>query len=149
MYHYCSYNVFPTKTKLLRISDTVEFRYHFITTLAVSPEDKVIDAISQLKKELASIPSPNSTDQIAAIKQMQLLFTQYKNNTTTIAEDQSVKNINTSLKRQPFQRPAYVQISKPTVPPPRVLIIHNNNNTNPLIVSRTRFKLMSNIQQSQ
>ena len=70
MYHYCSYTVFPTKTKSPRTSDTVEFRYHYITTPAVLPKDKVIDAISQLKKELASIPSPNSANQMAAIKQM-------------------------------------------------------------------------------
>ena len=62
MYHYRSYTVFPTKTKSLRTSDTVEFRHHYITTPAVSPKDKVIDAISRLKKELASIPSPNSTN---------------------------------------------------------------------------------------
>ena len=78
MHHYRSYTVFPTKTKSPRTSNTVEFRHHYIMTLAVSPEDKVIDTISQLKKELAAIPSPNSTNQIAAIKQMQLLFSQCK-----------------------------------------------------------------------
>ena len=70
MHHYHSYTVFPTKTKSLRSSDTVEFYHYYITAPAVSPKDKVIDAISQLKKELASIPSPNSTNQIVAIKQM-------------------------------------------------------------------------------
>ena len=79
---------------------------------------------------------------------MQLLFSQYKNNTTTMAEDQSVKKVNTSLIPQPLQRTTYVQIPKPVVSPPRVPTIHYNNNTNPPIASRTRSKLLSNIQHS-
>ena len=65
--HYRSFKVFPSKTRSPRISDIVEFQHSHITVPEVSPEDKVIDTITKLKRELASIPSPNDSNQMKAI----------------------------------------------------------------------------------
>ena len=57
LHHYRNFTVFPSKTKSSRISDTVEFRHTCITVPQITPEDKVINAITKLKSELESIPT--------------------------------------------------------------------------------------------
>ena len=78
LHHYRSVTVFPNKTRTPRISDTAEFQYHYIIVPIVTSEDKVVDTISKLKTELAGIPTPNSTPQLAAIKNLQEIFSRYK-----------------------------------------------------------------------
>ena len=79
LYHYHSFTVFPMKTRSIRHCDTVEFRHGCIIVPAVTPEDKVVNAISKLKQELAAIPSPNSHNQLNAIEKLQTMFSKYKN----------------------------------------------------------------------
>ena len=43
----------------------------------ITPEDKVIHAISQLKRELAFIPAPNQHDEIEAMSHLRNLFSKH------------------------------------------------------------------------
>ena len=43
----------------------------------ITPEDKVIHTISQLKRELSSIPAPNQHDQIEAMSHLRNLFSKH------------------------------------------------------------------------
>ena len=77
-HHYRNFIVFSNKTRVSRPSETVEFRHHYITVPHITPEDKVLNAITKLKAELAAIRSPSSTSQLAAIKNTQIFFPQCK-----------------------------------------------------------------------
>ena len=45
----------------------------------ITPEDKVVDAVTKLKQELAAITSPNSYNQLNAIEKLQTMFSKHKN----------------------------------------------------------------------
>ena len=77
MNHCRSFTVFTDKSRATRVSDTVEFRHADITVPHITPEDKVIHAISQLKKELASITTPNKQKQLDAICHLRNLFSKH------------------------------------------------------------------------
>ena len=64
LHHYRNFTVFPSKTRSSRVSETVEFRHASITAPQIKPDDKVINAITKLKSELASIPTPDKNNQI-------------------------------------------------------------------------------------
>ena len=66
--------MFLSKNRSSRVSDTAEFRHTFITVLQIIPEDKVINAITKLKSELASIPVPDKNNQIEAIENLRNTF---------------------------------------------------------------------------
>ena len=67
MHHYRNFAVFASKTRSIKTSNTVEFRHATITVPTITPEDKVIQAISQLKTELAAIPTLNQHNQLEVI----------------------------------------------------------------------------------
>ena len=108
LYHYRCFTVFPIKTRSIRQCETVEFRHDIITVPVVTPEDKVVNAISKLKQELAAIPSPSSNNQLTAIERLQTMFSKFKNNepSTTIEID---KNMTT-----PHQHYDTVQTNQPS-----------------------------------
>ena len=66
--------MFTDKARSSRVSDTVEFRHSGFTVPYITLEDKVIHAISQLKRELASIHTPNKHNQLEAISHLRNLF---------------------------------------------------------------------------
>ena len=78
LHHYLCFTVFPAKTRSIIHCDTVEFRHEFVTVPAVTPEDKVVNAISKLEQELAIIPSPSSLNQLNAIEKLQTMFSKHK-----------------------------------------------------------------------
>ena len=82
--HYRCFTVFLTKTRTPRTSDTVEFLHNFITVPHVTPEDRVINAITKIKQELAAVPSPNSSHQLTAIKELKSVFSKCKEKESTI-----------------------------------------------------------------
>ena len=72
--HYHNFNVFPTTTSSSLVSDTIEFRHNNITVPQIIPADKVINAITKLKSELESIPTPNKKNQLEALENLRTLF---------------------------------------------------------------------------
>ena len=68
---------FPSKTRVSRVSDAVEFRHASITVPQITSEDKVIHAITKLKSELASTPTPNKHDQLEAVSNLRNIFSKY------------------------------------------------------------------------
>ena len=69
--------MFPTKTRSSRISNTVKFRHHCITVPSITHEDKIVNAITQLKNELASIPTPNKDNQLEALANLRTKFSKH------------------------------------------------------------------------
>ena len=69
--------MFLSKTRSSRVSDTAEFRHTSITAPQITPGDKVINAITKLKSELASIPTHDKNNQIEAIANLCTLFSKY------------------------------------------------------------------------
>ena len=121
MHHYRNFTVFPTKTRSLRTSDTVEFRHKSITVQQITLEDKVMNEITKLKSNLAPIPPPNGSNQLEALDNLRSLFSKYRekitpsysNNTTEpesnekiavpYVNDSSSSNINESTLSQPTE----------------------------------------------
>ena len=58
MNHYRCFTVFPAKIRSPRSSDTFEFRHNYITVPHVTPEDKCVNVITKIKRELSAMPSP-------------------------------------------------------------------------------------------
>ena len=58
----------------------------------ITPEDKVIHAISQLKRELASIPTPNKHNQLEAIYHLRNLFSKHSRTMKDHNENRTIKD---------------------------------------------------------
>lgn len=126
-----TFRVFTNQTRTPRISDTIEFLHEYITVPYVSKEDKVIDAIAQLKKELSGTPTPSSSNQLVATQRLQEIFSKYKHqdddansNSQTSCQSQN----NSRLKAMPTKQHSHMQTDPPskyfdrstTQPVPRV-----------------------------
>ena len=78
------YNIYITKTRATRISDTVFFKHQYITNPTLSPESHVVVAAQQLSTALqGNILAGNETAE--ALKKVSNLFTKIamaKNETT-------------------------------------------------------------------
>jgi hypothetical protein len=74
MEHHRCFQVYISKTRATRISDTVHFKHQYITNPTVSPESHVVAAAQQLVTALqGNIPAGNETAE--ALKQVSNLFT--------------------------------------------------------------------------
>ena len=95
--HHCrNYTVFPSKTRAIRISDTVEFRHDRIIVPEITPEDRVIGAITRLKAELGAITSPSRNDQLHVIENTRDVFTKYRRREPKNVHQNVVDNVNES-----------------------------------------------------
>ena len=59
--------------------DTVKFRHDSIAVPQTTPEDKVVNVITKLKSEVASIPASDKNNQIEATSNLRNLFSMYSN----------------------------------------------------------------------
>ena len=109
MHHYRSFTVFASKTRSIKISDTVQFRHATITVPKITPEDKVIQAMSQLKTELAAIPTPNQHNQLEAMSHLRTLFSKCS---------KPMKNNNENTRKSKYENEENKEISNdsPRVP---------------------------------
>jgi hypothetical protein len=74
MQHHQCFWVYITKTRAMRISNTVFFKHQYITNPTVSPESHVVAAAQQLTTALkGNIPAGNETAE--ALKKVSELFT--------------------------------------------------------------------------
>jgi hypothetical protein len=74
MQHHQCFRVYITKTRAMRISDTVFFKHQYITNPTVSPESHVVAAAQQLATALKdNIPAGNKTTE--ALRKVSKLFT--------------------------------------------------------------------------
>lgn len=89
LHYYRNFTVFSSKTRASRVSNAVKFHHAVVTAPKITPEDKVIHAMSKLKSELASIPAPNTHDQIEAMPNLRNLFSKHS---------KSMKNPNETIK---------------------------------------------------
>jgi hypothetical protein len=89
-YHRC-FQVYITKTRATRISDTVFFKHQYITNPTVSPESHVVTAAQQLATALkGNILAGNKTAE--ALKKVSKLFTKIaaaKNKTAKAKEQRN------------------------------------------------------------
>ena len=81
-YHHRNFTVFSAKSRAPRVSTTVEFLHAVITMTKSTPEDKAIHATSQLKIELACVPTPNKHDQIEDVANLRNLFSKHSKSMT-------------------------------------------------------------------
>ena len=82
------YSISYKKNRSIRHSGTIEFRHECITVSAVTPEDKVVNAITKLKQKFTAIPSPTSLNQLTKIEKLQTTFSKCKNNEPSTTIDQ-------------------------------------------------------------
>jgi len=74
MEHHCCFQVYVTRMRATRISDTVFFKHQYITNPAISPESHVVAAAQQLATALkGNIPAGNKTAE--ALTKVSKLFT--------------------------------------------------------------------------
>ena len=69
--HYRCQRVVTKESRAERISDTVEFRHHRITTPMVAPEDRIIRSIDQLVSVLKGDKLSATEAQMKAIETLQ------------------------------------------------------------------------------
>ena len=104
----------------------------------VTPKDKVVNAISKLKQELAAIPSPSSLNQLSAIEKLQSMFSNYKKNEpSTTANQHHEENSRPTIsecqsklldaKKQPSKQPS--TLTKQPATPKKKVATHKEIHT--------------------
>jgi hypothetical protein len=58
--HYCCHRVIDAKTKSLCISDTVDFRHHYLTIPAVTPANTIVHSLDTIANAITNAPSTSS-----------------------------------------------------------------------------------------
>ena len=91
MEHHRCFQVYITKTRATRISDTVHFKHQYITNPTVSPESHVVAAAQQLATALqGNIPAGNETAE--ALKKVSDLFTKIAAAKNEVAKAKAQRN---------------------------------------------------------
>ena len=75
--HYRCQRVAPKDTKAVQISDTHEYRHHYLTQPTLTPEDCVLHGLQTLTCALEDAPSQMCKEQLRAISTLQDLFDQW------------------------------------------------------------------------
>ena len=73
----------PKDTKSVHISDTREYRNHYLTQPTLTPEDRVLRGLQTLTCALEDAPSQMFEEQLRAISTFQELFGQWTKNVPT------------------------------------------------------------------
>ena len=74
--HYQCQCVAPKDTKAVQISDTLEYRHHYLTQPTLTPEDPVFRGLQALTCALEDAPSQMRKEQLRAISILQELIAQ-------------------------------------------------------------------------
>jgi hypothetical protein len=115
MEHRCCFRVYVTRTRALRISDTVFFKHQYITNPTLSPESNVVAAAQQLATALkGNIPAGNKTAE--ALTKVSELFTKIAAAKQAAAAAKYQRN---RLRANPAAR-ITTHLPRVDVPPPRV-----------------------------
>jgi hypothetical protein len=95
MEHHQCFQVYVTKTRATRISDTVHFKHQYIANPTVSPESHVVAAAQQLATALqGNIPAGN--EMAEALKKVSNLFTKIVMAKSEVAKAKSTTQQSTS-----------------------------------------------------
>ena len=81
--HYWCQRVAPKDTKAVQISDTHEYRHHYLTQPTLTPEYCVLHGLQTLTCALEDVPSQMCEEQLRAINNLQELFGQWTKNVPT------------------------------------------------------------------
>ena len=83
--HYRCWNLWNTRTKALRVSDTVFFKHKYISNPSVTPEDSAISAANRMTDALKMHhPHNMCEDNIQALHRLEQIFKQAANNTKEV-----------------------------------------------------------------
>ena len=102
--HYRCYRVLNKESRAVAITDAVKFRHHYLPTPDLTAEDKIIDALQQLR-----LANRMPTAQLQAIYQLRDIFRHYASPTPT--NDATHPRVHASTPRVPDAQP------QPLVPP--------------------------------
>jgi hypothetical protein len=72
--HYWCHNIFCTKTKVERISDTVFFQHWYLTQPVVTPEDAIINAMKNLQSVIKNGPGNFEREEMDVLRQMDVIL---------------------------------------------------------------------------
>ncbi len=72
------HRLIDSKTKALRISDTVDFRHHHLTIPTVTPTDTIVHSLDAITNAISNTPSATSDMQLHAISTLRNLFSQWE-----------------------------------------------------------------------
>jgi hypothetical protein len=72
--HYHCHCVINAKTKSLRISDTVNFRHHYLTIPTVTPSNTIVHSLDAISNTITNASSTTSDAQLYAISTLHDLF---------------------------------------------------------------------------
>ena len=78
--HYRCQRVAPKDSKAVHISDTHEYRHHYLTQPNLSPEDHILNGLQTLTCALEDAPSQICEENIRAISTLQELFGKWTKN---------------------------------------------------------------------
>ena len=83
LYHYRCQLVAPKDTKAVQISDTPEYRHHYLKQPTLTPEDRFLRGFQTLTCLLEDVPIQMCDEQLHAISTLQELFGQWTKNVPT------------------------------------------------------------------
>ena len=126
--HYRCFAIFPIKIRTPRIGDTIEFRHDHITVPHATLEEKVTNAITKLKQDLAATPSPNSIHQLTAIKQIKSLFSKHQEKQSSINNNVDALNTINGTSTDSLSRQHHFPVKSIHPLTPKVKIHATNKN---------------------
>jgi hypothetical protein len=76
--HYCCHRVVDSKTKSLRISNTVNFRHHYLTIPTVTPANTIVHSLDAIFNAITNACPTTSNAQLHAISTLCNLFSRWE-----------------------------------------------------------------------
>ena len=115
--HYRCHVVFIKKTRSERISDTVVFQHRYITNPTITPEDKVVKALGDVKQALMKEKNLQGQDQMDALQRIDAILKPTSQKRVTFQDDEQQPRVADTQPRVAVteqQRRVNVSPPKPT-----------------------------------
>ena len=115
--HYRCHVVFIKKTRSERISDTVVFQHRYITNPTITPEDKVVKALGNVKQALMKEKNLQGQDQMDALQRIDAILKPTSQKRVTFQDDEQQPRVADTQPRVAVteqQRRVNVSPPKPT-----------------------------------
>ena len=91
--HYRCHVVFIKKTRSERISDTVIFQHRYITNPTITPEDKVVKALGDVKQALMKEKNLRGQDQMDALQRIDAILKPTSQKRVTFQDDEQQQRV--------------------------------------------------------
>ena len=139
--HYRCQRVAPKDTKAVQISDTIEYRHHYLTQPTLTPDDHVLHGLQTLTYALEDEPVQMCDKQLHAISTLHKIFGKWNRNVPTYPRQNKAPRVPPSKppgKEKPKQKIKVGSRPKDHLPPslaqaPRVKVMQTPPHSAPRV----------------